>query len=69
MSQTEYTRVLQIAVAAWGVFGLALLLAPRRVLGFLLQGRVLFSRGTILFFRLAGAASVFGACYRVFWHA
>jgi hypothetical protein len=67
MSQTEYAKVLQVAVAGWGVLGLALLFAPGKVLGALTRGRVLFSRGTILFFRLAGTASAIGACYMLFF--
>lgn len=69
MSQMEYAKVLQIIVAIWGLFGLALLFAADRVLANVSGRRLSFSGGTVLFFRLAGAASAFGACYRLFfWH-
>lgn len=67
MSQMEYARVLQVVVAVWGLFGLVLLFAADKLLASLSERRLLFSRGTVLFFRLAGAASVFGACYRLFF--
>lgn len=69
MSQTEFTKLIQVAIATWGLLGLACLIAPERVLEALTRGRVAFSRGTILFFRLAGALSVLGALSRLFfWH-
>lgn len=69
MSQTEFTKLIQVAIATWGLLGLAFLIAPERVLEALTRGRVVFSRGAILFFRLAGALSVLGACSRLFlWH-
>jgi hypothetical protein len=69
MSEPEYVKLLQVVVATWGIIGLALLIAPGQVLEGLTRGRVLFSRGIILFFRLAGALSVAGACSSLFfWH-
>ncbi|HLV95147.1 MAG TPA: hypothetical protein VKS44_08135 [Candidatus Acidoferrales bacterium] len=69
MSETEFGKLIQVILATWGLFGLALLFAPGRVLETLTRGRVLFSRGTLLFLRLVGALSVLGACSRLFiWH-
>jgi hypothetical protein len=66
MNGTELTKLIQVAIATWGLLGLILLIAPGRVLESLTHGRVLFSRGIILLFRLVGALSLLGACSKLF---
>jgi hypothetical protein len=69
VKETEFVKLGQVLIATFGLLGLALLLAPRTVLGVLTRGHLQLSRATILFFRLVGALGVLGACARLFWHA
>lgn len=66
MNQSELTKFVQVLIATWGLAGLVLLFAPGRMIEVFTHGRVLFSRRTILLFRIVGGLSVLGACSRLF---
>jgi hypothetical protein len=66
VSETELAKLVQVVIATVGLFGLSLLLAPRAVLEYLTRERARFSPAAIVFFRLAGALVVAGACFKLF---